>query len=811
MRKFKRIVAIAMSMVMLLNVNGLNVYATQNITTENQTTQESTQTEGVTEKLVTEEVEEEKTTEEVATEDITDLVDTQSEDVSTVAPLINSIVVAKNVVEGNESQYILVDMGEDSNKITDASITVVNKKTGETITQSFMDIVESVFIFELASNQLTSGGEYEVASLQLTSEGKEYEILLSETGIEAKFGVNVDIDTDADLILTDEEIQQDSEDGIIVTDSEGTPLSAEDISEALSDEDSSLLGRRSNGDLVVVLDPGHGGSDPGAMYNGVIEKNANLKIAQYCKEELEKYIDVEVYMTRNSDVDVGLDERTAYAASVGADIFVSIHNDAFKSNPSARGSGVYYPNASYNSAAHATGQGLASAILNALGSIGLPKRGIYTRDHAPYAGASKYDYYPDGSVSDYYSVIRTSKQHGFPGLIVEHAFVSNVSDAALLTSEAYLKSMGVADATAIAGYFGLSDIDGTKYRGVDYSPVYNFNYYIEHNTDVKAAYGNDQAGAFRHFVKYGMAEGRQASAEFNLKNYMNRYLDLRNEYGDDYKEYYRHYCTSGKTENRDAKTSSKRIGKVTCYKGVDYSAVYDFDYYTAQYPDVKKLAGDDDVKAIAHFINYGMAEGRKGNDKFNVYSYANRYTDLQKTYDSDLKAYYLHYVTIGSAENRDASGNDTKLKFTTSDSIYIDPDTVPANTDAMLRMYNPNSGEHFYTKDVNEGTSLMKAGWSYEGVAWYAPKTGQPVYRLYNPNAGDHHYTVDANEKDNLVKVGWSYEGISWYSGGNVPLYRAYNKNAKAGSHHYTVDKNEIDYIVKAGWSYEGTAWYGVK
>ena len=166
---------------------------------------------------------------------------------------------------------------------------------------------------------------------------------------------------------------------------------------------------------------------------------------------------------------------------------------------------------------------------------------------------------------------------------------------------------------------------------------------------------------------------------------------------------------------------------------------------------------------------------------------------------------------MGKAENRDGSGNDTKLKFTTPDSIYIDPDTIPDNTDAMLRMYNPNSGEHFYTKDLNEGNYLKSLGWNYEGVAWYAPRTGQPVYRLYNPNAGDHHYTVDANEKDNLVKVGWSYEGISWYSGGNVPLYRAYNKNAKAGSHHYTVDKNEIDYIVKAGWSYEGTAWYGVK
>ena len=146
---------------------------------------------------------------------------------------------------------------------------------------------------------------------------------------------------------------------------------------------------------------------------------------------------------------------------------------------------------------------------------------------------------------------------------------------------------------------------------------------------------------------------------------------------------------------------------------------------------------------------------------------------------------------------------------TPCDTPVEEPDSEGAI--AMYRLYNPNSGEHFYTASIGERDSVWEAGWNYEGMSWYAPKSGNPVYRLYNKNAGDHHYTTDSNEKDYLVKAGWSYEGISWYSGGNVPLYRAYNKNAKAGSHHYTVDKNEIDYIVKAGWSYEGTAWYGVK
>ena len=135
--------------------------------------------------------------------------------------------------------------------------------------------------------------------------------------------------------------------------------------------------------------------------------------------------------------------------------------------------------------------------------------------------------------------------------------------------------------------------------------------------------------------------------------------------------------------------------------------------------------------------------------------------------------------------------------------------TIENRTQDMYRLYNPNSGEHFYTAVVGERDYLVKVGWIYEGVAWKAPVSGDPVYRLYNPNAGDHHYTLSVAERDYLIKVGWNYEGISWYSGGPIPLYRAYNPNAIAGSHHYTTNKNEIDYIVKVGWKYEGIAWYG--
>ena len=128
----------------------------------------------------------------------------------------------------------------------------------------------------------------------------------------------------------------------------------------------------------------------------------------------------------------------------------------------------------------------------------------------------------------------------------------------------------------------------------------------------------------------------------------------------------------------------------------------------------------------------------------------------------------------------------------------------------MFRLYNPNSGEHFYTASGSECDNLISVGWNYEGVGWTAPRSGSPVYRLYNPNAGDHHYTVDAGERDMLVSVGWNYEGVGWYSGGNVPLYREYNPNAVAGAHNYTTSKDENDHLVSLGWRYEGIGWYGL-
>ena len=132
---------------------------------------------------------------------------------------------------------------------------------------------------------------------------------------------------------------------------------------------------------------------------------------------------------------------------------------------------------------------------------------------------------------------------------------------------------------------------------------------------------------------------------------------------------------------------------------------------------------------------------------------------------------------------------------------------------SMYRLYNPNSGEHFYTADSNEKDYLVAVGWNDEGIGWNAPLSSDtPVYRLYNPNAGDHHYTMSAGERDYLISVGWNDENIGWYSDDamSVPLYRQYNPNAMTGTHNYTISQEENNYLVSVGWNEEGIGWYGV-
>ncbi len=140
-------------------------------------------------------------------------------------------------------------------------------------------------------------------------------------------------------------------------------------------------------------------------------------------------------------------------------------------------------------------------------------------------------------------------------------------------------------------------------------------------------------------------------------------------------------------------------------------------------------------------------------------------------------------------------------------------DLSTTKTTPMYRLYNPFTGEHFYTGSTEERDALSAIGWKYEGVAWNAPVSGGiPVHRVCNPNSGDHHYTTDMSEVLMLLDAGWQYENICWNSAFSdaVAQYRMWNKNADLGSHHYTSSTEERQILVDAGWIFEGIGWYGL-
>ena len=353
---------------------------------------------------------------------------------------IKSLSVGSGTLSAGDSQKVTI--GLDSSIQADEALLEVYNETIDYKSVYYATVNEAgqlEFDFEIPEE-----GTYSITGLKLVDDGNTYEYSLSDLGLTQEFCASGDTDDDTD------------------------------------DDDENVY--KAGSGLVVVIDAGHGGYDGGAesTFNGVtyLEKYMNLKIAQACRDELQKYYGVTVYMTRDDDTFVKLGDRTAYAKSVGADVFVSIHNNSSESG-AANGATVFYPNSNYNASIGSTGEGLAQSILNNLTQFGLKNNGVQIRN------SESGDTYADGSLCDYYNVIRGSKKHGFPGLIVEHAFLSNQSDAEkYLNSDAKLTALGVADAKGIAAYYGLSVGTGQLERQG------NGDWYMMHNGQIDTNYNS---------------------------------------------------------------------------------------------------------------------------------------------------------------------------------------------------------------------------------------------------------------------------------------------------------------------------------
>ncbi len=221
--------------------------------------------------------------------------------------------------------------------------------------------------------------------------------------------------------------------------------------------------------VVIVVDAGHGGEDPGAHgRRGTIEKDVTLAIAKKLKEAIDQQPMMRAVLTRDSDFFIPLRERVEKARSAQADLFVSVHADAFV-KPDARGSSVFA--LSERGATSVSARWLARQENNAdlIGGVS-----IDTRD--PHLAQTLLDLSMTATISDSKrlaglvlselgSINRLHKnyveQAGFavlkspdvPSILVETAFISNPADEQRLGDHAYQLRLAAAILSGIKRYF----------------------------------------------------------------------------------------------------------------------------------------------------------------------------------------------------------------------------------------------------------------------------------------------------------------------------------------------------------------------
>ncbi|MDD7220582.1 MAG: N-acetylmuramoyl-L-alanine amidase [Clostridia bacterium] len=206
---------------------------------------------------------------------------------------------------------------------------------------------------------------------------------------------------------------------------------------------------------IIVLDPGHGGRESGAyaVHGGRVykEEEINWKISNYTMKELEKNKNIEVHLTKKHKETKNIVDRVLTAKKYHADLLVSQHiNDCESSSP--HGVSVLISRGTYRPEIAAKERRFGQFAIEELEKVGLQRR--FAADGGmEYRMSENGSKYPNGKPRDYYGIVAQSVEQNFPGVIIEHAFISNPSDAArFLSSDAQLKRLAQADAAAIVKY-----------------------------------------------------------------------------------------------------------------------------------------------------------------------------------------------------------------------------------------------------------------------------------------------------------------------------------------------------------------------
>jgi N-acetylmuramoyl-L-alanine amidase len=216
---------------------------------------------------------------------------------------------------------------------------------------------------------------------------------------------------------------------------------------------------------IIVIDPGHGGKDPGGIgFNGIKEKDVVLKIGLYLRNILQKR-GYKVYMTRDKDYFVTLPNRTKFANRHHADLFISIHCNIIRNDSRVHGPTTYFLSpartarasrvAKYENSAignlHTINQQIVLNFLNKDRIIQSDKMGMDIQRNIIYNLRKHYkDIYDRGvRPAPFWVLVGTQ----MPAILIETGFLTNKKEASRLNNSLYQKRLAIGIANGINSYF----------------------------------------------------------------------------------------------------------------------------------------------------------------------------------------------------------------------------------------------------------------------------------------------------------------------------------------------------------------------
>lgn len=267
-------------------------------------------------------------------------------------------------------------------------------------------------------------------------------------------------------------------------------------------------------------------------------------------------------------------------------------------------------------------------------------------------------------------------------------------------------------ALAVASSIIFSGLGAINAQAATLKEAFNAKLYSDTYGDLKAAFGTNETALYRHYMNYGLNEGRDMSELINVKKYREAYADLDAAYGNNWNAY------------------------------------------------------------VKHYLKYGAYEGRNSFGTFDAFAYADRYPDLKAAYGYDVEALWKHYVKYGRAEGRDATRPVVATRSSSSSSSTPSSPSTPSTPEqptyqtTSFHLVDPETGAvipnatiHFQRLDAAEGVSLLSetnrtvtggdAGDTEETVTGGDQPSQEPQEPQLQPTIPDGTFEVTGDEEGN--------------------------------------------------------------